>query len=135
MKRSQELVELMHGLYEGMRNGDVSGFESATVDEILVIGSDPQEWWQGRDTVLRAFRGQTEAMGGGFPVQAGNPVAYSQGEVGWIADQGTMGGPDGSMDFRLTVVVVRVGGEWKVAQMHFSLGVPNEEAFGQELPT
>ncbi len=41
MDQSQELVELMHGLYEGMRTGDVSGFESATIDEILVIGSDP----------------------------------------------------------------------------------------------
>ncbi len=74
-------------------------------------------------------------MGGGFPVQAGNPVAYSQGDVGWIADQGTMAGPDGTTDFRVTVVVVRDRGEWKVAHMPFSLGVPNEEAFGQKLPT
>jgi ketosteroid isomerase-like protein len=135
MERSDELVQLMHGLYDGMRSGDVSAFESATLDEVLVIGSDPEEWWDGRDAVVAAFRGQTEAMGGGFPVKAGNPVAYSHGDVGWIADQGTMAGPDGSIPFRLTVVTVRTDGDWKVAQMHFSMGVPNEEAFGQELPT
>jgi hypothetical protein len=134
MERSDELVQLMHELYDGMRSGDVSAFEAATVDEVLVIGSDPQEWWDGRDAVVAAFRAQTEAMGGGFPVQMGNPVAYSYGDVGWIADQGTMAGPGGSIPFRLTVVTVRTGGDWKVAQMHFSIGVPNEEAFGQELP-
>ena len=136
MDRSDELVGLMQGLYEAMRSGDVSGFESAAVDDVLVIGTDPQEWWRGRETVLAAFRAQTEAMGGGFPVQAGDVVAYSHNDVGWIADRPTMSGPDGSsMPFRLTVVALRDGGDWKVAQMHFSMGVPNEEAFGQELPT
>ena len=135
MERSEELVGVMEDLYEAMRSGDVSNFESAAADDLLVIGTDPQEWWSGRDTVLAAFRAQAEAMGGGFPVQAGDPVAYSHGDVGWIADRPTMTGPDGSsMPFRLTVVTVRDGGDWKVAQMHFSLGVSNEEAFGQELP-
>lgn len=35
---------------------------------------------------------------------------------------------------RLTIVVKRSDGDCKVAQMHFSIGVPNKEAFGQELP-
>ena len=136
MERSEELVQLMQGMYEGMRAGDVAGFEAAALDDVLVIGSDPDEWWAGRDTAVAAFRAQSEAMGGGFPVQAGNPVAYAHGDVGWIADRPTMSGPDGStMGFRLTVVTMRQGSEWKVAHMHFSLGVPNEEAVGQELPT
>ena len=80
--------------------------------------------------------GQTEAMGGGFPVETGDPVAYSEGDVGWIADRPRLTGPDGSaLPFRLTVVTVRTGGDWKIAQMHFSIGVPNEQAFGEELPT
>jgi ketosteroid isomerase-like protein len=136
MERSEELAGLMQGMYEAMRNGNVNAFEDAAVDDVLVIGTDPDEWWAGRDTVVTAFRGQTEAMGGGFPVQAGDPVAYSQGDVGWIADRPTMTGPDGSsMPFRLTVVTVREDGNWKVAHMHFSAGVPNEDIVGQELPT
>jgi len=135
MERAEELVALMNAMYEGMRSGDVSGFEAAALDEVLVIGTDPQEWWSGRANVVAAFRAQTEAMGGGFPVQAGDPVAFSHGDVGWIADQPTMTGPDGSTAlFRLTAVTVRSGGEWKLAQMHFSIGVPNEQVFGQELP-
>src|SRR5207244_1805243 len=78
MERSDELVGLMQGLYEAMRSGDVSGFESAAVDDVLVIGTDPQGWWSGRETVLAAFRAETEAMGGGFPVQAGEGVACSR---------------------------------------------------------
>ena len=27
------------------------------------------------------------------------------------------------------------GGEWKTPQSHVSIGVPNEESMGQELPT
>jgi len=136
MERADELVQLVQRMYEAMRSGDVAAFESAATDDVLVIGTDPQEWWTGRDIVVPAFRGQVEAMGGGFPVQAGDPVAYTHGDVGWFADRPTMTGPDGSsVAFRLTGVTVRDGGDWKVAQMHFSMGVPNEEAFGQELPT
>jgi SnoaL-like domain len=135
MERSQELVELLDGMYEGMRKGDVAGFEAAALDDVLVIGTDPEEWWSGRDRVVAAFRGQAEAMGGGFPVQAGDPVAYSHGNVGWIADRPTMAGPDGSIASRLTIVTVREGSDWKIAQMHFSVGVANEEMLGQELPT
>jgi ketosteroid isomerase-like protein len=136
MERSDELVQLTHAIYDAMANGDVAGFEAATLDDVLVIGTDPQEWWTGRDTAAAAFRGQTEAMGGGFPVRAGDPVAYAHGDVGWVADRPTMTMPDGSsLEFRLTFVTVRTGGDWKLAQMHFSAGVSNEEAFGQTLPT
>lgn len=136
MERSEELVQLTHAMYDAMAKGDVDAFEAAAVDDVLVIGTDPQEWWTGRDAAAAAFRGQTEAMGGGFPVRAGNPVAYLQGDVGWVADRPSMTMPDGSTaEFRLTFVTVRTDGDWKVAQMHFSAGVPNEEAFGQDLPT
>jgi len=136
MERSQELEGLMERMYEAMRSGDVSAFEAAAVDDVLVIGTDPDEWWRGRDAVVAAFRAQTEAVGGGFPVQAGSPVAYSNGDTGWIADRPAMPLPTGQTgNFRLTAVTVREGGDWKIAQMHFSIGVPNEQAFGEELRT
>jgi ketosteroid isomerase-like protein len=135
VEQSQELVALMNGMYDAMRAGDVAAFEEAALGDVLVIGSDPDEWWSGRDTAVAAFRAQTEAMGGGFPVQPGNPVAYEHGDVGWIADRPSMPGPDGSsLPVRISVVTVRQGGDWKIAQMHFSIGVANEEVVGQELP-
>lgn len=32
--------------------------------EALFIGIDPDEWWEGAETFLRAMRAQAEAMGG-----------------------------------------------------------------------
>jgi hypothetical protein len=39
------------------------------------------------------------------------------------------------MPFRVTAVLHKENGEWKMVQGHVSFGVPNEEALGQELPT
>jgi hypothetical protein len=36
---------------------------------------------------------------------------------------------------RVTAVVERDGGSWKVVQWHASIGVSNEESFGAELTT
>ena len=42
--------------------------------------------------------------------------------------------PDGTeIPLRMTFVFVREEGEWKVAQQHISIGVPNEQIVGQEL--
>ena len=62
-----------------------------------------------------------------------NPKAFTEGTVGWAADRPTfvVGGKE--IPLRLTLVLHREGGEWKVVQLHSSIGVPNEEAFGKEL--
>jgi hypothetical protein len=66
----------------------------------------------------------------------GDPVAYQQGEVGWAVDHrmrfrvGEQEGP-----FRMTVVYRREDGIWKMVHFHSSIGVPNEDALGVELPT
>jgi hypothetical protein len=108
MERSEELAGLMHAMW----SEDVDGFESAALDDVLVIGAHPQEWWSGRETAVAAFRGPAGAIGGGFPVQAGDPAAYSEADVGWIADRPTLTDP------RCACLPLR-----------------NEEAFGEELPT
>ena len=136
MERSPELRDLTLRLYEAMSRGDVSFFERVTSRQegLLAIGTDPAEWWDSYDRLAQAFRTQVEEMGGALPVVGGDPQAYQEGSVGWVADRAIFtlpGGPD--IPFRLTTVWHREGGDWKLVQWHISLGVANEEAVGKEL--
>ena len=61
-------------------------------------------------------------------------LAYSEGNVGWVADRPTFRLPDGTqIPFRSTIVFRKEDGEWKVIQQHISIAVPNENVVGQQL--
>jgi hypothetical protein len=48
--------------------------------------------------------------------------------MGWVVDQPTFILPDASaFQTRLTAVVRREDGRWKIVHAHFSVGVPDEE--------
>jgi hypothetical protein len=134
MQRSQDLVDLLTEFYRAAQTSDTSALERliSHSDAALMIGTDPKEWWSGYDDILRVFTAQSEEMGG-FPVSRGDPVAYAEGTMGWIADRPTLGLPDGEIEMRVSFVAHQEDGQWKLIQGHFSIGVPNEEAVGQEL--
>ena len=72
----------------------------------------------------------------GISLVSKNLSAYAEGSVGWIADQAEMVTPDGqTVPFRFTAVCHQEGGAWKIVQAHLSIGVSNEAAIGQDLPT
>ena len=82
--------------------------------------------------MLDAFREQLEAAGG-FDILDENPTGYSEGDVGWFADQLSMRLPDDTVvPLRHTGVLRRVDGEWLFIQSHLSVGANiNETLFGQ----
>jgi ketosteroid isomerase-like protein len=135
MQQSKELTDLTNRFYQAAGAGDTAAFERliSREDGMLFIGTDPKEWWIGYDAINRAFRAQKAEMGGGLPLVAGNPVAYAQGDVGWVVDRPKFKLPDGEVGLRLTMVAHQEEGEWKIVQGHISIGVSNEEALGQEL--
>jgi ketosteroid isomerase-like protein len=136
MERSDELRELFLRWYGALANGDVAFVERHISRDrgLRAIGSDPEEWWSGAQ-VVEVIKEQIAAMGGSMPMKPGDPEAYVEGSVGWVADQGTLTLPDGGqLPFRVTGVVHRENGEWRFVQTHASIGVANEETFG-ELPT
>ena len=47
---------------------------------VVLIGTDPHEWWRGRDG-LEILIVQTRELGG-VRFEAGEPIAYSGGNVG-----------------------------------------------------
>jgi adenylate cyclase len=138
MERSDELRDLMLRFYDALNSGDVGFFDRhfSREADTRAIGTDPEEWWSGQ-RVAEVFKEQIEAMGGSMRVSAGDPEAFAEGSVGWVADRAaTFALPDGgSLSLRFTGVLHREDGDWRFVQTHGSLGVANEESFGEDLPT
>lgn len=136
MKKSSELIKPLLSFYEAYTKGDIPFILDlfSRADGALVIGTDPGEWWAGCSTIRRVVKAQMEEAGGVAFVPS-DPQAYCEGTVGWVADRATFKLPDGTeRPVRITAVLHRENDEWKIVQFHGSFGIPNEEAFGQELP-
>ena len=136
MQSDAELKNVTLRFYEALSGGDDAAIERLISHQtgVLVIGTDPDEWWADYATIVQMFKAQMDEMGGGFPILAGDIQAYRDGNVGWVADRPALKLPDGNtMRFRMTAVLHREEGEWKFVQWHVSLGVSNQEAFGKEL--
>jgi hypothetical protein len=137
VEESIELKEILLRSYEALSNGDYTFFERhlSQRDGILAIGTDPAEWWAGYDTITRVFKVQLEESGG-FQILAGTPQAHCDGAIGWVADQPDYKFQDGTeIPFRLTAVFQKENSDWKIVQWHVSIGISNEDIFGETLTT
>ncbi len=137
MEKSVELKELTLQLYKAMETGDMEFFGNHVSQEegSLAVGTDPEEWWEGHDVITNVFEAQLKEMKG-FSITGSDSQAYTEGSVGWVADRIEFKLPNGTVvPARLTTICHKEAGEWKIVQWHFSLGVPNEEVFDQDLPT
>ncbi len=136
MEQSSELRDVMMRFYDALSKGDPSFFDRhfSKADAVRGIGTDPEEWWQGSG-LIDVWKQQIDAMGGSMPLVPGDVEAYSEGSVGWVADRARLVLPDGAeVPIRFTAVFHQEDGEWKLVQSHGSIGVPNEESVGQDLP-
>ena len=137
MEQSVELRDLSVRMLEAYASGDISVFENliSQKDEVIVIGSDPNEWWTGHNTIISVFKSQMKETSGVTIVDV-DTKAYSEGTVGWFARQVIMKMPEGlEIPFRITGVFLQEEGSWKALQWHASIGISNEEAMGQKLTT
>ena len=134
MNRSRELEELTRELYRAVSNGDASFFERrlSCGASCIVIGTAPDEWWDDGTTAFDAIRKQMESAGDEVDLVAGDVRAFSEGDVGWVADRPTFRVGRVEVQCRHTSVFVREMNEWRIVQHHFSIGVTNADAFGAE---
>jgi ketosteroid isomerase-like protein len=136
MDRSGEVEALVLACYESWRTGDIAVFESllANDETVLMVGTDPEEWWSGPNAVIEALRSllpQTADL----ELLPGHPQAFESGDVAWFADRAAWVLPNRTeVPFRMTGVVIREAGGWKMLQTHLSIGVANEDVIGRELP-
>lgn len=133
MKRCPEIEELTRQLYHAVSSAQLTFFEErvSRADGIVFTGTEAQEWWEDRRSLMDAMRAQMSAAGPGtLTLMAGDVRAYSEGDVAWVADRPTIDLGGMVVACRHTSVFVREAGEWRIVQHHFSIGVPNEVAFG-----
>jgi hypothetical protein len=139
MERNADIEATLGRMYDVFNTGDASHIEDfvSTEEDILGIGTDPREWWAGSAAVHAAWNTQPAEMhAAGLRFQAGDILAFGEGSVGWFADQPTLTMPNGgAVPMRLTGVVHKENGNWKIVQFHLSIGAMNEEALGEGLTT
>jgi SnoaL-like domain len=129
MHPSAEVRTAVLRLYESMAAGDVNAIERlfSRRDGVLVIGSDPAEWWVGHDAITRAFAAQLRDTGA-RRIEPGELTAFAEGVVGWAADRRTIQQTTGNeLIVRETTVWHQEEGEWKLVQFHASVAVTNAD--------
>lgn len=130
MNAVAEIKNLYLGLLNAYNTGDAQFMSDFTASkDMLVIGTDPTEWWDSHETLLDALRvSLKEFRDAGVRVVASDPQAFVEGTVGWIADRPIFYLPDGSqVESRVTAVMRLQDGVWKFAQQHFSYAILNED--------
>jgi hypothetical protein len=134
MQRCAELEELTRRLYEAVVQGDVAFFERhlSRGQTCVVIGTAPGEWWETYDAAIDRIRAQMAVATGSVALTPGELRAYREGNVGWVADRPTFKLAAVAKQCRHTSVLVQSDDQWQIVQHHFSIGVPNEQAFGTE---
>jgi hypothetical protein len=130
MDRSTAVESFIEEMYASMRDGDGKGCADMLDDEVTIfIGTDGDEWWDTPAASKAAFQEQLESTGG-FDISAGGPVGYADGDIGWGADQPTMRIGDQSVPMRMTAVMRRVDGNWRIVQGHLSVAANiNQDLF------
>jgi hypothetical protein len=134
MERCPDLEALTRELYDAVSSADATFFERhlSRGESCVVIGTAPGEWWDDHDGALASIRQQMEAAGDAVQLTAGAVRAYREGDVGWVADRPTFRLGRVEAMCRHTSVFLREDGAWRIVQHHFSIGVPNEDVFGEE---
>lgn len=133
---SEELRSFLLRLYSVWEAQDFEALREmfSTGAHVLVIGTDPNEWWTGSDGV-EVWILQTHELGG-LRLEPGRPVAYCIGNVGWVADQPLVTlGNGAEFRIRVTAVLVIERGHWRIAHWHASIAQMNEESLGLSLTT
>jgi hypothetical protein len=134
MKPSAELREHILSLFKQFKEAVDNGSQGSPFSQeegVLAIGTDPNEWWASYEVIMKASETQPDTS-----YVDCNPQAFSEGNVGWVAQQRKLRFPDGSVvPIRETSVWHKENGEWKSVQAHWSVGVPNEQILDYALPT
>lgn len=129
MQKSEPLADIIAGWFKAASRGDAAYADEhlSKRSTMLLVGTDPKEWIRGKDAA-RFLMNEARAMGGNIKVSVGKVEAYREGSVGWGIANPTITLPSGKkFQPRWSAVFHKERGEWKIIQIHASVGVPNEQ--------
>jgi hypothetical protein len=130
MKESDAVRDALRTFYERFSAHDPGEFADilATGEGISVIGSAPGEGHTDRESWVSGYATSISQVR--LRLEAGiEPRGWEEGTVGFGVDQPRFVMPDGSfLPTRLTGVLHQEDGDWKIVHLHFSVGVPDENA-------
>lgn len=92
----------------------------------VMIGSSPEEWYEGYDNILTALAGYTAELAFvNARIISSDIKAHVRGPIGWAATPLTMrvtiDGVDIDIEFRITATWSKICGVWQVIQWHDSI--------------
>jgi adenylate cyclase len=125
IRPSEELAGLARALYAAMGSGQPSEVEAfySLSPHAVFLGSERSEFWTDSAQHNRDVRPFWDHPGN--LVTPGDLLAFTCGEVGWIVDRPTFQLASGEQfDTRLTVVLHREDGAWRIVHTHSSVGTP-----------
>jgi hypothetical protein len=123
VRESPDAKAALLRFYDRLSARDASSFDELVSSDpaTLVIGTSPGEWKEREDLRLR-FETQRPR------IEAGVPLAYEEGSLAWAVDEPTFHvSGELIVKARLTAVLHREDGVWKLVHLHVSAGVPDEE--------
>jgi adenylate cyclase len=134
MERSDEIRRVVERWFAGISAADgeavlerLSGHPGT-----LMIGTDPNEWWQGEE-VRAVFGRQIEEMGA-HPITLEQIDAWEEQGFGWASGKLVIDWTGTGHEARFTCALHLERGDWKIVQYHLSLPQANE-AIGHTLTT
>jgi hypothetical protein len=135
MSHHDDISSLLTDLYASFGSGKTADWEDHIADDAVCIGTDEDEWVEGKDAILALFRVQLEEMSAaGISVTGGRAVTSEHGDMVVVSDRPTIHLPDGSSQtLRATIAGRRIDGEVFIHQMHMSAPAPNAEVVQTEL--
>ena len=120
--QSEELAQVIREFVDSMNSGDPERVVSvlSPSNELLVIGTDADEWMDDAAAIREAFRSEASLS---IQSKINNVTAYQEGDgFGWAAARAAVTLPDGNtLRTRWTAVMRKEEGEWKIAHSHLSV--------------
>lgn len=128
--RSAEVRNGLLAFYDAFNTHDPARFAArlSGSEGVSVIGSAPGEGHEDRAAWIDAY---TEGIpAAGIRLETGGSArGWQLGGAGFALDEPSFVLPNGGrLTTRLTAVLALEAGDWKIVHLHFSVGVPDEQA-------
>ena len=95
---------------------DPRGLQPLVSDDVVLLGTDPGEEFEGGEAIVAAMVAQQDALGPARWTSEGDRRLRQRGDVAWFVEHGRLDFDAGGARVRLSGVAVRDPEGWRVAQ-------------------